>query len=50
MKNPKVGEEAKQHAQAKLDELGGDRPREELYKARGDQGKDPVRVEAGLKA
>lgn len=50
MRNPKVGQEAKQNAQAMLNELGGDQPREELHKARGDQNKDPVRVSAGLKA
>ncbi|KAJ5932137.1 hypothetical protein N7516_006626 [Penicillium verrucosum] len=50
LRNPKVGQEAKENAQAKLNELGGDQPREELYKARGDESKDPVRVSAGLKA
>jgi Conidiation protein 6. len=50
LRNPKVGQEAKQNAQAMLNELGGDQPREELHKARGDQNKDPVRVSAGLKA
>ncbi|CAI7665743.1 hypothetical protein PCG10_002853 [Penicillium crustosum] len=50
LRNPKVGQQAKQNAQAKLNELGGDRPREELHHARGDQNKDPVRVSAGLKA
>ncbi|KAJ5492485.1 Conidiation-specific protein 6 [Penicillium expansum] len=48
--NPNVSEEAKQHSQAMLDELGGDQPRKELHKARGDQNKDPTRVSAGLKA
>lgn len=50
LRNPKVGQEAKQNAQTKLNELGGDRPHEELHKARGDQNKDPVRVSAGYKA
>ncbi|OQD74714.1 hypothetical protein PENANT_c169G08012 [Penicillium antarcticum] len=50
LSNPNVSEEAKQNAQAMLDEIGGDRPREELYQARGDQNKDPMRVSAGLKA
>lgn len=49
LSNPKVSQEAKQHAQAMLNELGGDQPREELYQAR-DQNKDPTRVSAGLKA
>ncbi|KOS46273.1 hypothetical protein ACN38_g2765 [Penicillium nordicum] len=50
LRNPKVGQEAKENAQARLNELGGDQPRAELYKARGDESKDPVRVSAGLKA
>jgi hypothetical protein len=50
LSNPNVSEEAKQNAQAMLNELGGDQPREELYQARGDQNKDPMRVSAGLKA
>lgn len=48
--NPNVSADAKQHSQAMLDELGGDQPRKELHKARGDQNKDPTRVSAGLKA
>ncbi|OQE42889.1 hypothetical protein PENCOP_c003G01682 [Penicillium coprophilum] len=50
LSNQKVSEEAKQNAQAMLDEIGGDQPREELYEARGDKRKNPVRVSAGLKA
>ncbi|KAI9932570.1 hypothetical protein ASPWEDRAFT_33458 [Aspergillus wentii DTO 134E9] len=50
LSNPNVSEEAKQNAQAMLNEIGGDRPRDELYEARGDQNKDPMRVSAGLKA
>ena len=50
LSNPRVSEEAKQNAQGKLSELGGDKPRHEIYQARGDPNKDPIRVEAGLKA
>ncbi|CAG7949264.1 unnamed protein product [Penicillium nalgiovense] len=50
LSNPNVSEEAKQNAQAMLNEIGGDNPREELFQARGDQNKDPMRVSAGLKA
>ncbi|KAJ5453043.1 Conidiation-specific protein 6 [Penicillium cf. griseofulvum] len=50
LSNPNVSDEAKEHSQSVLNEMGGDRPREELYQSRGDQGKDPVRVSAGLKA
>ncbi|KAJ5468312.1 hypothetical protein N7475_006064 [Penicillium sp. IBT 31633x] len=49
LSNPKVSEEAKENAQAMLDKLGGDQPREELYQSRG-KNKDPTRVSAGLKA
>ena len=50
LSNPTVSEEAKQNAQAMLNEIGGGHPREELFQARGDQNKDPIRVSAGLKA
>jgi hypothetical protein len=49
LSNPRVSQEAKQHAQAMLNELGGDQPRKDLYEGR-DRNKDPVRVSAGLKA
>ncbi|KAJ5488041.1 hypothetical protein N7530_002341 [Penicillium desertorum] len=50
LSNPRVSEEAKQNTQGKLSELGGDKPRYKIYQARGDPNKDPIRVEAGLKA
>ncbi|KAI3110284.1 hypothetical protein CBS147333_5205 [Penicillium roqueforti] len=50
LSNPRVSERAKQHAHDRLNELGGDKPREELFQARGDRTKDPTRVAAGYKA
>ncbi|KAJ5462792.1 hypothetical protein N7475_007736 [Penicillium sp. IBT 31633x] len=50
LSNPNVSEEAKQNAQAMLNEIGGGHPSEELFQARGDQNKDPMGVLAGLKA
>lgn len=50
LSNPRVSERAKQHAHDRLNELGGDKPREELFQARGDRKKDPTRVAAGYKA
>ncbi|OJJ47314.1 hypothetical protein ASPZODRAFT_15996 [Penicilliopsis zonata CBS 506.65] len=49
--NPRVSDEAKAHAQDVLDnELGGDKPRHDLYAVRGDPQKDPMRIAAGYKA
>ncbi|BDD61009.1 hypothetical protein MPDQ_005836 [Monascus purpureus] len=49
--NPRVSDQAKQHAQDVLDnELQGDKPRQDLYSARGDPNKVGFRVAAGLKA
>ncbi|KAL4948535.1 Conidiation protein 6-domain-containing protein [Aspergillus filifer] len=51
LNNPRVSDEAKQHAQAVLDdELGGNQPQEKLYDIRGDREKSPNRVAGGLKA
>lgn len=48
--NPRVSEEAKQHARDVLDnELGGDAPSFAIYEAQ-DAGKEPTRVAGGLKA
>ncbi|KAJ5826432.1 hypothetical protein N7474_003570 [Penicillium riverlandense] len=50
LKNPRVSNEAKQHASEVLNnELGWDNPRQELYNVR-DRNKDPNRVAGGLKA
>lgn len=50
LKNPKVSNEAKQHANEVLNnELGWDNPRQELYQIRATN-KDPTQVGAGLKA
>ncbi|KAJ5170832.1 uncharacterized protein N7500_003615 [Penicillium coprophilum] len=49
LSNRNVSPEAKQHAHARLNELGGGQPHEESYQA-GGEGKDPTRVSAGLKA
>ncbi|KAF4215110.1 hypothetical protein CNMCM8980_010647 [Aspergillus fumigatiaffinis] len=50
LKNPRVSDEAKQHAKDVLDnELHGDQPRHDLYAIRG-QNKEPNRVAGGLKA
>lgn len=50
LKNPKVSNEAKQHANEVLNnELGWDNPRQELYDKRATN-KDPTQVAAGLKA
>ena len=48
--NPNVSDEAKQNAQGMLQDLGGDQPREEIHHAQGQYDKDPMRVNAGLKA
>ncbi|KAJ6003524.1 hypothetical protein N7451_006071 [Penicillium sp. IBT 35674x] len=51
LSNPKVSNEAKQHAQYMLDnELGGDEPREEIHSAQENQSGDSNRVAAGYKA
>lgn len=50
LNNPNTSDEAKQNAQAMIEQLGGDQPREELYNLRGDATKDPNRVAGGLKA
>lgn len=50
LNNPRVSDEAKQNAQSMLDQLGGDQPSHELYSESGEQNKDPMRVNAGLKA
>ncbi|RMJ25295.1 conidiation protein Con-6 [Aspergillus sp. HF37] len=48
--NPRVSDEAKQHAQDVLDnEIHGNQPQQELYDVRG-QNKEPQRVAGGLKA
>lgn len=50
LKNPRVSNEAKQHANEVLsNELGWDNPRQELYSVRA-ANKDPTQVAAGLKA
>lgn len=50
LKNPKVSDEAKQHASDVLNnELGWDNPRHELYDVRA-RNKEPNRVAGGLKA
>lgn len=50
LKNPRVSDEAKQHAQDVLDnEIHGDQPRQDLYQVR-QQNKEPNRVAGGLKA
>lgn len=50
LKNPRVSDEAKQHARDVLDaELGGDQPSFDIYEAQ-DAGKEPTRVVGGLKA
>ena len=50
LKNPRVSDEAKQHAQDVLDnEIHGDQPRQDLYQVRG-QNKEPNRVAGGQKA
>jgi hypothetical protein len=52
--NPRVSDEAKQHAQYMLDnEIGGDKPREEIHSAQRAStsgGGNPSRVAAGYKA
>ncbi|KAB8270676.1 Conidiation protein 6-domain-containing protein [Aspergillus minisclerotigenes] len=50
LNNPRVSDEAKQNAQSMLDQLGGDQPSHDLYSESGEQNKDPMRVNAGLKA
>ncbi|PKX92335.1 Con-6 family protein [Aspergillus novofumigatus IBT 16806] len=51
LNNPNVSEEAKQHARDVIDnELGGDQAQDDFYQQRGDDQKDPNRVQAGLKA
>ncbi|KAL4888573.1 Conidiation protein 6-domain-containing protein [Aspergillus ambiguus] len=49
LSNPRTSDEAKEHAQEMLDQLGGEQPREELYEQE-DRDKDPTRVMGGLKA
>ncbi|KAI9035152.1 Con-6 family protein [Aspergillus affinis] len=49
LSNPNVSDEAKEHAEQMLQELGGNQPQEEIHHAQG-YGKDPMRVNAGLKA
>lgn len=46
--NPRVSEEAKQHAREMIDALGGDQPRAEMKQF--DREKDQTRVAGGLKA
>ncbi|EEA27357.1 hypothetical protein TMatcc_004358 [Talaromyces marneffei ATCC 18224] len=46
--NPRVSEEAKQHAREMIDALGGDQPRAEMKQF--DREKDQTRVVGGLKA
>ncbi|KAF5016219.1 hypothetical protein F66182_12171 [Fusarium sp. NRRL 66182] len=46
--NPRVSEEAKQHAREMIDALGGDQPRAEMKQF--DREKDQSRVAGGLKA
>ncbi|EED19808.1 conidiation protein Con-6, putative [Talaromyces stipitatus ATCC 10500] len=46
--NPRVSEEAKQHAHEMIDSLGGDQPRAEMKQF--DQQHDQNRVAGGLKA
>lgn len=48
MSNPRVSEEAKQHAREMIDALGGDQPRAEMKQF--DREKDQTRVAGGLKA
>ncbi|KAJ6114288.1 hypothetical protein N7486_000066 [Penicillium sp. IBT 16267x] len=50
--NPRVSDEAKQHAQYMLDnEIGGDEPRKEIHAAqRAASSGNPSRVAAGYKA
>lgn len=51
LNNPNVSEAVKQHARDVLDdEIGGDQPREQIHKVRGDRNKDPTRVVVGYKA
>ncbi|KAL3469297.1 Conidiation protein 6-domain-containing protein [Aspergillus californicus] len=51
LNNPRVSEDAKQHAQSVLNnELAGDEAQGEIYAARGDLDKSPNRVAGGLKA
>ncbi|RDW72693.1 Con-6 family protein [Aspergillus mulundensis] len=51
LNNPRVSDEAKQHAQDVLDnELGGDQPHEEILTAQGARDKSPNRVAGGYKA
>lgn len=51
MNNPKVSDEGKESARYKLEqELGGDKPREEIHAAQGEGNRDPTRVAAGFKA
>ncbi|BCR89333.1 Con-6 family protein [Aspergillus chevalieri] len=48
--NPRVSNEAKQHAQDVLDnEIHGNKPRQDLYEVR-QRNKEPTRVAGGLKA
>ncbi|RDH27549.1 hypothetical protein BDQ94DRAFT_153737 [Aspergillus welwitschiae] len=49
LSNPHTSDEAKQNAQAMLEQLGGDQPRDELYD-QTERGKDPSRFMGGLKA
>lgn len=50
LKNPRVSDEAKSHANEVLNnELGWNNPRHELYDVR-QRNKDPTQVGAGLKA
>lgn len=46
--NPRVSDEAKQHAREIIDALGGDEPRTEMKQF--DREKDQTRVAGGLKA
>ncbi|KAJ6111323.1 hypothetical protein N7523_007384 [Penicillium sp. IBT 18751x] len=51
LSNPKVSNEAKQHARYILDnEIGGDEPRKEIHTAQGKRSRDTTRVAAGYKA
>ncbi|RJE25443.1 conidiation protein Con-6 [Aspergillus sclerotialis] len=50
LSNPNTSKEAKEHAQDVLNnELGGNKPRQDLYDVRG-RNKEPNRVAGGLKA
>ncbi|KAL6230504.1 hypothetical protein BDW75DRAFT_234332 [Aspergillus navahoensis] len=51
LNNPRVSDEAKEHARSVLDnELGGDQPHEDILTAQGARDKSPTRVAGGYKA